>query len=893
MESMRIEQQRHGYLGGHQLLSSSIKLPREDQDVVDRLSDIGGQPGPNETVPDYLTGYPLPSGTHFAFARTWYDPTAPRAGCVLTHTLLVPIEDWSSTKSLLALAGLHAQFERERAGRSLPTLELAQHGYQPYPLCLTKGLAELCEAVFLEERQPIVWFTEPNDMTVLRLLEALWPALRARFAFQSYALKPRSKADGPFDLMAAPRSARSRFSSWEGRRVEGSSEPRHQFTPLLVKSIFGAPHPSLDSADPLGMLEQDQVGDVSKLRLSILWNALRTSGETDVNATLGMLDVLSAAALPEHERWKRAEPLFRRVFEVACSHEGRTSDLMGLALGKLENGDGRRLSDSVSRSVACVSKTEPESGIRLAAANWRDQSATPIIRQTVAEALATLPAERLWDSLQAAPTQVAVDLLEREPKLLVELARLQSEDLADWRLLASLLDRLDERTIERIRMPVLGRIHTSKQAPIVEMLLANLQASELITAVRRLDKSGALRSPTFAKAFAEFGRPSREEKLDALAEAHLPASHSRTAFNALLAPTTRDFDWLLLSDLQHGLKADLLSSLVAGSTQLQLRKAGLNAGYRLEKALEMLPVSDDGADATARLLADADGVSDAMLDLAVSRFGRDHHPRSRQILATLISKIVPLERGKDAERLVTLLETPAGAGAVEMFAPTMVNLLAPEHTRDEERTYSFGLMVAEHLSGDLRARFISELPVFAARASNYRVSRLAPSAYDSWAKLVDEAVAQGDEVGRHAAESALTYVLKRETEAVLPLVLASFPTVFNESLVAPRHRGRDPQDLARSICRLFVRHEWNGEAFIHMVVQTNDHGMMLEAVLRPYYGEDYLRKTFARLGAQLSKSDIRSNDVSTWHVGHDGLPHDAAGMLVAPPTSDEAKHRRH
>lgn len=890
MESLRIDQQRHGYLGGHQLLSSSIRLPREDQDVVDRLSDIGGQPGPNETVPDYLTGYPLPTGSHFAFARTWYDATAPRAGCVLTHTLLVPIGGWSTAKSLLAMSRLHMPFERERAGRSLPSFELSDQPYVPYPPCLTKGLSELCEAVFLEERQPIVWFTEPNDMNVLRLVEALWPALRAKFAFQSYALKPRSKADGPIDLMAAPRSARSRFSVWEGRRVEGGAEARHQFTPLLVQSIFGSQHPSLDSADPLGVLEQDQIGDASKLRLSILWNALRIKAGSDPNAALGMLDVLSAAALPSGERWKRAEPLFRRVFDAACSREGRAADLMGLALGKLENGDGKRLSDSVSRSVACLSRIEPEIGIRLAAANWRDQSAVPIVRQTVAEAFADVPADPLWDSLLTAPTHVAVDLLAREPRLLVELAGLQREEPADWDLLASLLDQLDQETLENVRMPVLAKIHSDKQVPIVRHLLANLPAPDLVSAVRRLDKSGALKTPSFAKAFAELKQPSRQEKLDALAEAHLPASHSRAAFDALLKPTARDFEWIVRSGLQQGLKSDLLTALIVASTQTELRRAGLNETARLMAVLKSLPANDAAAAAAARLLIGADGLSDAMVDIAIARFGRDRHPFACQVIASLITKLVPLDSAQDAHRLAALLATPAGAGAVGMVAPTIVDLLAPDYVRHEERTYALGLMVAEQLPDELRHKFLSELPTFSARASSYRVSSLAPDAYDAWAKLVDEAVAREDEVGRHAAESALNYVLKREADAALPLVLASFPTVFNGALAAPR-RGRDPRDLARSICRMFVRYGWNGEAFLHLIVLTHDHGMMLEAVLRPYDGENYLRKSFARLGVQLSKADIRAKDVSTWHVGFDGLPHDASGLLVASPAGDYSKHR--
>src|SRR4029078_193612 len=59
-----------------------------------RLSDLSGSLSANLSFDSYLTVYPLPSGEYFAVARTWPDPGAPRAGCVLTHTLLVPEAEW-------------------------------------------------------------------------------------------------------------------------------------------------------------------------------------------------------------------------------------------------------------------------------------------------------------------------------------------------------------------------------------------------------------------------------------------------------------------------------------------------------------------------------------------------------------------------------------------------------------------------------------------------------------------------------------------------------------------------------------------------------------------------------------------------------------------------------
>ena len=83
---IQIEQQCHGYKGGHQLLGTSVKLAREDQEIIDRLSDVSGSLRPDEKFPPYLTSYPVPSGDYYVIAKTWQDLEARRAGCVLTRS---------------------------------------------------------------------------------------------------------------------------------------------------------------------------------------------------------------------------------------------------------------------------------------------------------------------------------------------------------------------------------------------------------------------------------------------------------------------------------------------------------------------------------------------------------------------------------------------------------------------------------------------------------------------------------------------------------------------------------------------------------------------------------------------------------------------------------------
>ena len=291
-----IEQQSHGYKNGHQLLATSVRLARGDQDVVDRLSDISGPLRPGETFDPYLTAYPLPSGNFYVLARTWQDLKAARAGCVLTRSLLVPMGVWEAIEFPVSLIeNLVPVDRRETTVESIAV--------DPYPIRLpriaSKRTTALVEALFLENRKPIVLFDEIDSTLISeRLLSAFWPGMRRVFSLCTLALSPRSVSGKPFDLMFAPRSARSRFSQWEGRIIEASSGreeiSRHRWTTVTAEHIFEDDPPSLLSLDALGILRSDERADESSLRLALLWNELWKKSESSPTAALGLLDILSS-----------------------------------------------------------------------------------------------------------------------------------------------------------------------------------------------------------------------------------------------------------------------------------------------------------------------------------------------------------------------------------------------------------------------------------------------------------------------------------------------------------------------------------------------------------------------------------------------------------------------
>ncbi len=239
MAMPKVEQLLHGYRRGHEQLAGSIKLPPRDSELVTRLSDLSGSLAGVPKFASYLTVYPLPSGTYFALGKTWPDSDAARAGCVLTHTLLVPSSVWATLESPRILDAFftlpHARLadgfdssltiphqdasrthpsQRHRlvAGSSISTgardpTKTSGPGIRDQSVLLT-----FVRRYFNEGKRPLVWFGEDKPEEILwRLLGGLWPKLRTTFSACTMCLQPRTLEDRAFELMFASPTVYSRF----------------------------------------------------------------------------------------------------------------------------------------------------------------------------------------------------------------------------------------------------------------------------------------------------------------------------------------------------------------------------------------------------------------------------------------------------------------------------------------------------------------------------------------------------------------------------------------------------------------------------------------------------------------------------------------------------------
>ena len=158
----KIHQLLHGYRHGHELLASSVKLARRDADFVRRLSDLSGMLPERFQVCPYLSGYRLLDEEFYVLAKTWPDTEAPRAGCVITHSLLIPLSLWESYSDPRGLLSLFSNDSKNPNSYSKPLhfpLMISAHSSQNE---ISHTLDDYLHQYFGEGVQPIVWFDEAD-----------------------------------------------------------------------------------------------------------------------------------------------------------------------------------------------------------------------------------------------------------------------------------------------------------------------------------------------------------------------------------------------------------------------------------------------------------------------------------------------------------------------------------------------------------------------------------------------------------------------------------------------------------------------------------------------------------------------------------------------------------
>ena len=561
-----VERQVHGYQQGHQLLAASMPLPKADQSVVNQLSDVAGPLRPRERFEPYLTAYPLPSGERFVLARTWQDLTVARAGCVRTLSLIIPMDDWAEADGLNAYLD-ELRLDRLPDARDAGRVDVRDTGTEPLPPAPPFNGSELLEALFLEDARPVVMLDalEP-ELVATRLLTALWPSLRRRFAVSTFARSPRKVGGRDFDLVFAPKDARSRFADWSGRRVDGRSvqDGRHRWTGAIVARVFDQPHPRLLTVTETGLVGGNEASpdDAAALRIALLWDELVAKIHNTPTAALGLLDIVNSGKVRDALAVEAIEPSLVEAAKRASTTfaDDDAWSFLGAISRKLQGRSMPAGRAAVADAVERLAARAPEGAVSLLSQEDPRGALTELVPR-IAYGLGRNFTERSESALREAAPAVLGRLLAYGDPLAGHVAN-------DRRLverLGQVLPALDDETLNAVGRSLLPRLTEDWQLPAAEPLLGRLDAPRLTSELRHLGQANDFTATKLSELVLDRAMSAGTKDDVRSALVGLPATARRNEMVArTLSPIVEDARWLL------GLSADILDQEAASAMLLDL-----------------------------------------------------------------------------------------------------------------------------------------------------------------------------------------------------------------------------------------------------------------------------------------------------------------------------------
>lgn len=480
MDPLKFNFQIHKYKNGHQLVESTIELGRTDQDTIDRLSDLSGQLRPGELFDPYFTCYPLPSEKQFVVARTWQDLTAARAGCVLTKSVIIPMNEWENTIHIPLVFGMLLTSESDL---TLPVSDFKKDDY--YSLVSEAPIEELVEALFLEQRKPILIIDgKEKNQIIIRLYSVFWPSMRRKFATCTFALSARTINNRLFDLLFTENALRNRFSDWTGRRIEGAindrKAARHRWTSDLSFRIFKTDNPSLYKRDGQSPFNFFSSGDESILRLSLLWDELfkKATTESSPMAILGLLDIINSQPSISQHLYQAIEPQIKNAISSALkslSVEDAWKFYGGLLVKHKRKLMGREMLYDVKSSCTLLTAKSPVSAIEfILNYNPSLEKIPSILYAAIGDGIAQSFTATNKIPLEKIPNKLGLLLLATSSNFAsLFMALLQSNLKNVNEILVSYFKFPDSKALQRAKNNLLPLIETPAHRPVFELQIQN------------------------------------------------------------------------------------------------------------------------------------------------------------------------------------------------------------------------------------------------------------------------------------------------------------------------------------------------------------------------------------------------------------------------------------
>lgn len=199
--TLKLDQTIHGYKGGHELLASSVKLPRPASMTLLEMSDSPG-PGFADDKNTCITGYPVEELGMYALAKTWPAPEMRRPGCVWTHTLLIKYSDLSRIKDLSSLNMLFKKPSIDSYNDFRDGIIFLEDEYKrTNKKTAEEEILHLIIKLYTTKENVVIPRQKISDEAIFNIWSQQWPKLRRSFKFRTWIAYSRPKNKQDFDLL--------------------------------------------------------------------------------------------------------------------------------------------------------------------------------------------------------------------------------------------------------------------------------------------------------------------------------------------------------------------------------------------------------------------------------------------------------------------------------------------------------------------------------------------------------------------------------------------------------------------------------------------------------------------------------------------------------------------
>ncbi|WP_433972821.1 hypothetical protein [Tunturiibacter lichenicola] len=893
MTSAHAHQLLHGYRSGHGQIAASIKLPGRDSELITRLSDLSGSLSSGLQIEPYLTVYPLPSRHFFALARTWPDVEAPRAGCVLTHTLLIPTEVWATLHDVRSLNRLFRNPHISPEYSFTDSVDLRARSGDASPSDLRLDLPRARSFVsryFGQGLRPIVWFNASDPEEYLwRLLEHLWPKLRSSFSSCTFSLQQRVLHDRPFDLLFAPSIVYARFTKLPpdqlieptAERKGGDVEPWSEY---WAKAFFSA-DPGLPTNESELPIWSELSEDPTAVRKLSLVQELRLRAMQSPTAGVGAMDVVESLAHDSAAAVPLKQLIVRDAIDATIAATSAEDALTSLKLieDRLHRESFRNIAANfyqpLSHAASKVTLRDPETAMKLSASWLVDRHIET--RSAFADGIL----EGLINAANSFPSRL--EGLRFHPDIAVELLRLHPDFASKYleiggetapRVLASWLStNIDLATLKQVRRSLIPSLKTY-DPELFPALLRDVSDVEAIATLDALSKSSlgfadqnmrrvvadriSLIHPQLVRTWGSKTRLWSPSTAFIVASAY---GHSKQGFEELLQG--HEFT----GDRQAEVLAAMLCSQDFGDPYWLRELMSHDARILTTLLLNKGKSSDDIECALSKVLSE---VSDLFLassdELLSSIWDFEGRPVFRQLADAAARSAVAsyIAEGRDTTVVREVLANPISTRWLESISASQLGALLVRSCNGGTAFVERALKWISEAPNALYARRPSVLPELCDVLLS-RVRQFGPP--DAQYPLIQivrrAAVLPGFELKQVLAAKMLRFCLDNVHLSLSALVAETFPNVYMEAI---KENDRRPsffaslfaaydwdkgKDLRITLIDSFLRSEWAPGDLAIAASRAGILRKIFKRLSRKQGGDNYIRATHADL-AQRKSSDI-------------------------------------